>query len=585
MISAKDLISSLPLPAIALNISGNILSANSAFASLLETETSSLEKKQITEFFSAESYDNWHLNFNPERGLLAPSPIIVKFKDKQECYSLCFEWQNGDSNNADFLIVMISDDCQTMDTLNQLEYSESQLALALESTGIGLWDHDLLTDNVLRTGQWGRMLGYSDLDISATGEAWKKLIHPDDLINVKKIALDHEKGALRLFQVEHRLKTHDGTWKWILNWGKVIKRDEFGIPIRAVGAHIDIHERKMAELALKENQTLLSKAEILANLGSFIWDIRQQRPRVSTGFKQLFQLEGAITKRIILDRVHKDDRDNLLKLIDDTRTRRDREKIHEFRIVVNNGQVRHIAGRIGIIHGEQSGNLHLIGVVQDISAIKANEHRLEELLKEKLWLFKEVHHRVKNNFQIITSLINLQIQTLVDSSESNALKVCQHRIQSMAILHHKLYRASGDSNIEMEDYLKELIVELYKALVDDASKISLDMQFGNVVLAMDDAVPLGLIVNELFTNALKYAFKDSKDGRDKIGISFSQDDEECNLIIWDNGCGISDTADTSRSLGLRLVHILAEDQLKGQCICNNDNGTRYHIIFKPGKLN
>ncbi len=133
-----------------------------------------------------------------------------------------------------------------------LEKSRERLKLTLESTQIGLWDHNLKTGEVYRSKEWAEMLGYSIEEIEDFSDAWKELIHTDDLKHVEENAEKHETRQTNSFQVEHRLKTKDGNYKWILNWGKIVDFDEDRKPLRAVGTHLDIDERKKTEEKLAE---------------------------------------------------------------------------------------------------------------------------------------------------------------------------------------------------------------------------------------------------------------------------------------------------------------------------------------------
>jgi len=131
--------------------------------------------------------------------------------------------------------------------LKKLRQKVAELELALESAGLGLWDHDLVSDKVTRNEHWAEMLGYKLEEIDSDGDTWRNLIHPDDIPLANKVAADHEAGRTPFFEVEHRLKAKSGKWKWILNWGRVVERDKDGRPLRAAGTHLDITERKQAE--------------------------------------------------------------------------------------------------------------------------------------------------------------------------------------------------------------------------------------------------------------------------------------------------------------------------------------------------
>ncbi len=149
--------------------------------------------------------------------------------------------------------------------------SESRLAMAIECAGLGLWDQDFRTGSVTRGDNWMRMLGYEPGEIEWDVSAWKQLIHPDDKPHVERCVRDHEAGLTQTFSVEHRMRAKSGQWKWIRNWGRIIQRDENGKPIRAIGMHLDINERKRAEDELAEAKRAAeaanqAKSDFLANM-------------------------------------------------------------------------------------------------------------------------------------------------------------------------------------------------------------------------------------------------------------------------------------------------------------------------------
>ncbi len=147
-----------------------------------------------------------------------------------------------------------------------LRQSESRLELALESAGLGLWDQNLKNGEVIRNRRWAEMLGYTLEELGTSVQSWKDLIHPDDLPLVNRIAKDHEEGRIPFFKVEHRLKTKTGEWKWILNWGKVVERDENGRPLRATGTHLDITERKREEEERLKLEAMIQQAQKFESL-------------------------------------------------------------------------------------------------------------------------------------------------------------------------------------------------------------------------------------------------------------------------------------------------------------------------------
>jgi len=209
------------------------------------------------------------------------------------------------------------------------------------------------------------------------------------------------------------------------------------------------------------------------------------------------------------------------------------------------------------------------------------KNELEEKIKEKETLIKEVHHRVKNNLQTISSLLSLQSRGIADKEVKSLLKSSQNRVISMAMVHEMLYMREDLSKIEYRSYVQELAEYLIRSVKGTSSNITLDIDIPEVKLNIDTAIPLGLLINETVTNALKYGITDENKG--KIGIKLRKDDtNEFQLNIGDDGIGFAETITykNSKSLGLKLIHNLVR-QLQGSITRDfSKNGTHYIIKFK-----
>ena len=213
-------------------------------------------------------------------------------------------------------------------------------------------------------------------------------------------------------------------------------------------------------------------------------------------------------------------------------------------------------------------------------ARKQAEEQIKASLQEKEVLLKEIHHRVKNNMQIITSLLNLQGGYIEDEKYSEMFRECQNRIRSMAIVHEKLYQSENLANIDFAEYIRSLASTLFQTY-EAYGKIALKMNVEDISLSIDSAIPCGLILNELVSNSLKHAFPEGKEGEIKITLR-SADENEIELIVSDNGVGIPEDVDirNTESLGLQLVTTLAENQLDGEMQLNRTEGTEFRIKFK-----
>lgn len=211
-------------------------------------------------------------------------------------------------------------------------------------------------------------------------------------------------------------------------------------------------------------------------------------------------------------------------------------------------------------------------------ATKIHEEKLQKSLNEKDLLLKEIHHRVKNNMQIISSLLNLQAGYLKDEEAVNALKESQARIVSMTMLHENLYRSDNLTSINFENYIQHLISNLFHTYNVSMEKIKFNIMARDVFLNIDTAIPCGLIINELVTNSIKHAFPEGTSG--DITVNMDQDDDKYHLKMSDNGIGLPPEFDIKKSttLGILLVNSLV-GQLDGSIEIIRDEGTAYHIII------
>ncbi len=208
------------------------------------------------------------------------------------------------------------------------------------------------------------------------------------------------------------------------------------------------------------------------------------------------------------------------------------------------------------------------------------EEYLKKSLAEKEILLREVHHRVKNNMQIISSILRMQNRNIDDPKLKDVLQESQNRIHSMALIHENLYNNKSLANINFSSYIKSLTNNIARSYTSHQANVVFDYQIDDAYLPMDIAIPCGLIINELISNSFKYAFKDKSNGI--ISIHFTNlKGDEYKLVVSDNGVGISDTFDITKtkSLGMKILHKLVQ-QIEGTLKSDFSNGTKFTIIFK-----
>ena len=224
----------------------------------------------------------------------------------------------------------------------------------------------------------------------------------------------------------------------------------------------------------------------------------------------------------------------------------------------------------------------IILTVQDITERITADKQIQHSLKEKEILLREVHHRVKNNLQTISSLLDLQAESIKDSAALEAFRSSQSRIRSMALIHERLYKSENLSRIKAQEYIKNLIDYLEATYDSQAGNIKLKTNVQNILLNLDTAIPCGLIINELVSNSMKYAFPGEQAGTIEVSLLVSSADS-ISLSVKDDGIGIPAdiTVENSPSLGLQLVYLLAK-QINGTLITERKNGTKVELLFpKP----
>jgi PAS domain S-box-containing protein len=248
-------------------------------------------------------------------------------------------------------------------------------------------------------------------------------------------------------------------------------------------------------------------------------------------------------------------------------------------LISKNGRKTPIAASGSPIQDKQAAIHGLVLVIKDISERKKAEEKLRETLREKEILLKEIHHRVKNNMQIVHSLLNIQSRQLKDIHVLNILKETQNRIRSIGLIHEQLYKSENFSKIEFGEYIQKLVEGLFQSYRIDPDHVSPKIDAAGVTLDINKAIPCGLIINELVSNSLKHAFKEGRKGVIQVQM-MSGTNGQFALAVNDNGVGFPESLDfeSAGTLGLQLVNILV-DQIRGAVKLDRENGTLFHITF------
>lgn len=241
------------------------------------------------------------------------------------------------------------------------------------------------------------------------------------------------------------------------------------------------------------------------------------------------------------------------------------------------GAVFPVEVRVGSF--ETGEKRYLLALARDITDRKRAEEQIRESLREKEILLKEIHHRVKNNLQVIYSLLNLQSGYIRDPRDKDMIRECQNRVRSMAIIHETLYQSKDLARMDLAKYIRSLAANLFQSYGVNGAAVQLTIRVAEINLALDTAIPCGLIINELISNSLKYAFPRGRTGEIVVDLH-PVEDGRLRLTVRDDGVGLPPDLDfrNTPSLGLQLVNTLT-DQLEGTIELSRDRGTEFRITF------
>jgi PAS domain S-box-containing protein len=364
-------------------------------------------------------------------------------------------------------------------------------------------------------------------------------------------------------------------------------------------------ELEQAYMSLKESEKGLAEAQRMAHIGNWKWNLLTDEKYWSDEVYRIFGLkpqEFEVAYDTFLSYVHPDDRDYVDNATKEA-LKRKTYKI-DFRIILADGEERIVHEEGEVVFDEKNTPVQMLGTIQDITERKEAEKALRNIgIARK----KEIHHRIKNNLQVISSLLDLQAENfknrehIKDSEVIDAFRESQDRVMSIALIHEELHEGKGTNTLNFPPYLERLVENLFQTYTLGNIDIDLNLDFEeNIFFDMDTAVPLGLIVNELVSNSLKYAFPDREKGKIQIKLcreestkNMSDELESKNetfsdssfvLTVLDHGIGLPENINLENpdTLGIQLVVALV-DQLDGELKLVRKKGTKFTIKFMVQK--
>ncbi|MBL8152285.1 MAG: PAS domain-containing protein, partial [Blastocatellia bacterium] len=408
--------------------------------------------------------------------------------------------------------------------------------------------------------------------------SWIEAIHPED----KAVLEIVDPTTTEKTNNQYRIVRPDGSIRWVMSRRYPIK-EASGKVYRWARVVTDITEQKKFEAALQESEIRFKQlAENISDIFFIIDPLTLKWLYVSPAYEKIWgqkieELEENFWKWF--DLIHTND---ALK----TKEHANRYIVewqpnslsYEYRIMRPDG-VRWLMTRTYPIKNSDGEVYRIAGITTDITEQKNTEEWMQNIIREKETLIQEIHHRVKNNLSIISGLFELQLDSINDQQIRLFLIDCQNRIDMMASIHERLYKAEDLSSIYLPEHISDMVSHILDIYSIDQSKIEVTIDIDNIFVEINQAIPFSIIINELVTNSLKHAFPQKTCGKISI-TSVTKDDYHC-FIISDTGIGIAAGFDLEKteSLGLKLVYLLAK-QLKGSIVhCQNLIGTVFRLTF------
>lgn len=392
----------------------------------------------------------------------------------------------------------------------------------------------------------------------------------------------------RSIQVELVNYRKDGSEYWV-DLNVVPIADSSGNLTHYVALKRDITDRKWSEKALIATQARLKY--LLSSSPSVIYTCQSNRNRACTFVSENItqQLGYEIWQYLKdphfwMDHVHPEDLSIVLENLD--RLPEVGEATCEYRFLHQDGTYRWLRDTMKLLNDQ---SIEVIGSVVDISDRKSAEDQIRASLQEKEVMLKEIHHRVKNNLQVVSSLLKLQAGYIQDKRIIEVFKESQNRVSAMALIHEKLYQSEDLAKTHFSEYIHSLATALFRSYSANSRAMQMKLNVQEVRLSIDTAIPCGLIINELVSNSLKYAFPPGETGSIYIELHAQEDPSSelvhYQLIVGDNGRGFPSDLDFrhTKSLGLQLVCTLIR-QLRGEINLSSESGVRFTITFCEQKI-
>lgn len=462
----------------------------------------------------------------------------------------------------------------------QLQRSLDRYKYVSRASYDAIWDSNLLEDVMYWGEGFETLFGHKAGNLAKNGQAWLERVHPEDRERVTDSTYNAIGGNGNYWIDTYRFQRGDGSWAQVEDRGYVL-RTEDGNAVRMIGAMKDITEQLETERRLRNINEKLNIAQRIARLG--YWEESLESGELYWS-EEVYRIFGRDPEKFRPDSntfkeaVHPEDLPSFathLKRALKGRTKHD----VEYRIVLPDGSIKWVH-EIGSLKRDSEGKPDRFeGTVQDITSRKESEELIAASLREKEILLAEIHHRVKNNLALVSSLMELQAMNSENGELNDRLLEGVLRIKSIAGIHEQLYRSRTFSRIRISDELRSLVNSIVSTL-QSGQNLKLQYDLDEVEISINQGIPFSLLINEVVTNIIKHAYR----GRDSgsVDIRLKEEGGKVFFEIEDDGIGLPEEFGgmTKSSMGLRLIDLLTRQLGAEKRHESTGSGTLFTIRFE-----
>ncbi len=454
--------------------------------------------------------------------------------------------------------------------------SERQLRMMIAKSPLPMVITDDKQDIEFYNDKFIKLYGYTLEDISTADKWWKTCYPDEDYRNqVQQSWIDAiNKAQANNTDIEMQ------EWEWTIKDNSKRLCEFYMVPLRNSSLIImnDITEKKRIEKEVSNLKEFYRQVLEMVEEGIWVTDSKDVMIFFNPGMEKIAGVKSEDALGLVVTHdFPKETIQHFSKFYSKAKETIQSQQ-YEAEVVTPTGrpsiQSGHLVPRIK--NGKYDG---MICTIQDITERKQTEEQIKASLKEKETLLHEIHHRVKNNMQVISSLLKLQASSIEDRQIKDILNESQSRVFAMSAVHETLHGSENLSEIDLKTYLSKVTSSIFQTYSVNPGKIKLNTSVEGISISINQASPLGLIINELISNSLKYAFSDQS--KCEITVRTKKADNELELVVMDNGVGMPNEFDwrNSNTLGLKLVRTLVENQLDGSIDLDSNNGTKFAIKF------